>query len=74
MSDPSPRRRLNRLQTVARFSGGFLFGVIVAFFSPHLWGVSVVATLFSIGLLGLCCGLLAVLFGDRFWSFLSRWL
>ncbi|USR89672.1 hypothetical protein NEA10_12365 [Phormidium yuhuli AB48] len=73
MSDPSPRRRLDRLQTIARFSGGFLFGVIAAFFSPNIWGVSVLASLLSIGLLGLCCGLLAVLFGDRFWSFLSRW-
>lgn len=62
--DPGPEGRLIRFGCGAVAGGGM--GALHTFGDPH-W-------ILTAAIAAVLCGLLTMLFGDRFWWFLLRWL
>lgn len=70
-----PNQKRDYSKFVARFGCGAVFGIILAIAGGAIAYPTTVGGLFAVVIIfALVCGLLSVVFGDRFWVNLWKWI
>ncbi len=70
-----PNHKPDRSRFVARFGCGAIFGIALAIAIGAVAYPTTIAGLLAVVIIfALVCGLLSVVFGDKFWTNLWKWI
>lgn len=70
-----PNQKRDYSKFVARFGCGAIFGIGLAVAGGAIANPTTAAGLLAVVIIfALACGLLSVIFGDKFWINLSKWI
>jgi hypothetical protein len=73
--NPLPNKKTDYSQFIARFGCGFLVGILIGGSCSMVYGTKTMGGLITAWIiLALLCGLLSVIFGDKFWKTIIHWI